>query len=302
MRTTGKRRAKSIGKSTIYGVLVTILLGASGLAVPCSAQQDTVQITPGSPAEKALNAMKRGQSLLEHGQPAQALQAFEEATRATPNDPTPSFWIGLAKDQLGNLQGALDAYALSIKKSASIGMDSAQLRTNLGNTLLKLNYLNEAVFDFKRAIEIDSKTVPAHMGLGRALLLRGDNAGAFEEFKRCKVLGSTDPALALFTAVALKEMGNKEDALSQLNIYLGDGNASNDPQLAALARKLFQELNPKQSEEPPPENRRSNDSDNKNAEQQGAQPVEKTTASEGETGSSSDSEDDTAASAQKPNP
>lgn len=290
------------GKRTTFGALLSMALNVTIFVTAAPAQDDTVRITPGSPAEKSLNLMKRGQSLLESGQASQALPCFEEATRTTPNDPTPSFWVGLAKDQLGNLQGALDAYASSIKKSAAIGMDSAQLRTNLGNTLLKLNYLNEAIFDFRRAIEIDGKTVSAHMGLGRALLLKGDSGGAFEEFKRCKVLGSTDPSLPLFTAAALKEMGNKEDALSQLNIYLADGNTTNDPQLVLLARKLSQELNPKQPEEPPAETRNDKDSESKAAHRENASPPQETALPDVETGSPTESKEDKTSSDSKQNP
>jgi len=69
-------------------------------------------------------------------------------------DPTPQFLLGLIYDQKGNPQAALNNYTQSVKKATSLGMDSSQLRINLANTLVKLNYLKEAEFELQTRYEI----------------------------------------------------------------------------------------------------------------------------------------------------
>lgn len=155
-------------------------------------------------------------------------------------DPTPQFLLGLIYDQKGNSQAALTNYTLSVKKATALGMDSSQLRINLGNTLVKLNYMKEAEFDYRRAIEIDDNNDVAHLNLGRLLLFKGDSAGAFKELQRAHELMTTDPNLPLYEALALKGMGNAEESRLQLQEFLERAKGINsDPRVINMAEKLL---------------------------------------------------------------
>ncbi len=192
------------------------------------------------PYIKGKNLIRQATQLISAGQLDAAVGLLQKSMDYRRVDPTPQFLLGLIYDQTGNTQAALSNYTLSVKKATALGMDSSQLRINLGNTLVKLNYLKEAEFDYRRAIEIDDKNDVAHLNLGRLLLFKGDNAGAFQELKRAHELMATDPNLPLYEALALKGMGNAEESRLQLQEFLERAKGINsDPRVINMAEKLL---------------------------------------------------------------
>jgi len=174
------------------------------------------------------------------GQLDSAIGLLQKSLEYRKVDPTPQFLLGLIYDQKGNSQAALSNYTLSVKKATSLGMDSSQLRINLANTLVKLNFLKEAEFDYKRAIEIDDKNEVAHLNYGRLLLFKGDSAGAFRELQRAHELMATDPNLPLYEALALRGLGNIEESRLQLQVFLDRAKGINcDPRVINMAEKLL---------------------------------------------------------------
>lgn len=218
------------------------------------AQQPAVspQPVPLSPTAKAASIagniegkalLQQAIDLVKNGQLDQAIPLFQRASTLRYVDPTAHFFLGLVYDQKGMPQLALENYSLSLKRANALGLDSAQLRINLGNTLCKLNFLKEAEFDYKRAIEIDDKNDVAHINFGRVLLFKGDNQGAFREFSRASELMATDLNLPLYQALALKGMGNRDECKNQLQIFLErSAGTRSDPRVINMAQNLLTEL------------------------------------------------------------
>lgn len=187
--------------------------------------------------------IRQATQLISSGQLDPAIPLLQKSMDYRRVDPTPQFLLGLIYDQKGSLQAALSNYTLSVKKATALGMDSSQLRINLGNTLLKLNYLKEAEFDYKRAIEIDDKNEIAHLNYGRLLLFKADYAGSFKELQRAHELMATDPNLPLYEAIALKGMGNVDGSRQQLQVFLDRAKGINcDPRVINMAEKLLASL------------------------------------------------------------
>lgn len=184
--------------------------------------------------------IRQATQLISSGQLDPAIALLQKSMEFRRVDPTPQFLLGLIYDQKGSLQAALSNYTMSVKKATALGMDSSQLRINLGNTLFKLNYLKEAEFDYKRAIEIDDKNEIAHLNYGRLLLFKADYAGAFKELQRAHELMVTDPNLPLYEALALKGLGNVEGSRQQLEVFLDRAKGINsDPKVINMAEKLL---------------------------------------------------------------
>lgn len=187
--------------------------------------------------------IKQATDMISGGQLDAAIALLQKSMEYRKVDPTPQFLLGLIYDQKGNIQAALTNYTQSVQKATSLGMDSSQLRINLANTLVKLNYLKEAEFDYKRAIEIDDKNEVAHLNYGRLLLFKGDSGGAFRELQRAHELMSTDPNLPLYEALALKGLGNLEESRFKLQIFLERAKGVNcDPRVINMAQKLLADL------------------------------------------------------------
>lgn len=184
--------------------------------------------------------IKQATDLISSGQLEPAVDLLQKSMEYRKIDPTPQFLLGLINDQKGNPQLALTNYTASVKKATSLGMDSAQLRINLANTLVKLNYWKEAEFDYKRAIDIDDKNEIAHLNYGRLLLFKGDYAGAFRQLQRAHELMATDPNLPLYEALALRGMGNIEESRLQLQVFLDRAKGINsDPRVINMAENLL---------------------------------------------------------------
>ena len=61
--------------------------------------------------------------------------------------------------------------------------DRAEVRTNLGDGLLKLGLYDAALAEFDEALRIDGDLAPAHYDRGAALLASGRSAEAAESFR-----------------------------------------------------------------------------------------------------------------------
>ncbi len=164
-------------------------------------------------------SLARGRALMRQGQPGEAVQMFRHYSRLRPNDFYGHFWLGLALDESGQPSPAIWAYSKSLDLAMRDGMDSAELRVNIGNTLMKLGRLDDAIFNYRRAIEIDSKVSRAHYDLARALLQKGDPQAAFESLNRCTELGLNDPTIFFYQGQALESLGKFADARGRLDLF-----------------------------------------------------------------------------------
>lgn len=170
--------------------------------------------------------------------PKFALSAFKEARVIKPTDPEIHFWIGLALDDLNEPKRAFKSYVTSLNKASKRGWDSAELRMNLGNTLTKLGYMKDAIFDYKRAIEINPTSAIPHLYLGRAYLIKEDYNLALDEFRRCEDLGLHNNYIPFFKSLSLLGLKKTEGAQNELNPLLTSYAKTKNPKLYKLAQAL----------------------------------------------------------------
>jgi tetratricopeptide (TPR) repeat protein len=149
-----------------------------------------------------------------------ALQTFRAAQRIQPIDSRPYFWIGYCLEQTGDFSGAVKAYADCLDSAKMHGMDSAELRIDLGNTLCKLNYYKEAIFDYKRALVIDPSLTIAHICLLRAYVDTKDWQACNREFDYCASHSISVPEIAYLRALALSGQGARAEALTQIQTFI----------------------------------------------------------------------------------
>ena len=89
-------------------------------------------------------------------------------------------------------------------------------RNNLGCILAAQNKLNDAIEQFKAAIELNPKNAPAHCNLARACSIQGNFADAEQEFQTALKLKSNDADIQQSYASALAQQGKLEDAIQHL--------------------------------------------------------------------------------------
>jgi len=193
--------------------------------------------------QQALGWLEEGRRLLTQRNYAQAQAQFTRYVQVYPNDPRGYFWLGMALDEAGDADAALQQYSRALDAAKELSMDASELRSNLGNTLLKLHYIKEATYDFKRALEIDPTQMQAHVGLAQAYLSLNQYQDALAELQVCSDHRFFDPSLPFLKARALLGLGRTGEAREQLQLYEhGVAGATGD--LVDSARLLLQQLPP----------------------------------------------------------
>jgi tetratricopeptide (TPR) repeat protein len=193
---------------------------------------ETSQPASSEPESSPGGLLTKARQLITAGRSSAAVPLLRQYTQVRGNDPDGHFWLGMALDQSGAPDQAIWAYSKSLDLTNREGMDSPELRINIGNTLMKLKRPVDAIYNYKRAIEIDSKMPLAHYNLGRALLSNGAPSEALNELNRSFELGLNNLLLPYYKALAFTALGKKEDAQSQLKLFLNT--APDTPNLAAV--------------------------------------------------------------------
>lgn len=185
-----------------------------------------------------------GRHFIANGNAVQAIAPLTKAIETKPNSAAVYFWRAVAYDEMGEPKKAMHDYSKSLNICKSQGMDSAQLRINLGNSLVKLNYLKEAIYDYQRAIEIEPDNGVAHMHLARALLYKGDYENAISHLRKCEEFGFNPNMLPYLKALALSGLGQVEDAKRELGQCLTEDSKTRAPLLYKQANQLYKSLSP----------------------------------------------------------
>ena len=158
----------------------------------------------------------------------EAAKWLERVFAAPAFDLEARFLLGLSRYEIGDFDGARRAF----EQLAGI-RDFPEVRNNLGAVLLRLDQAG-AVELFRRALEADPKDPDYHFNLGYALWKRGEFDAAAERFRSVLDREQEDPDAILLLGRCLKRAGPRPgdargEGLERLKENLGD----QDPVAAA---------------------------------------------------------------------
>lgn len=193
-------------------VILSCLLGGFR-SIPVWAQ-------PKDAFTSAPTLLQQGRQLLDLRQYEQALRYFSRYSEIRGEEPEGYFWQGIALDEMGRYEEAANAYEQAIHKALERGMDSAEIRVDLANVLLKAHRLDEAIAQYKKAIDIDGRLVLAHLNLARAYIERGDWQLALDNLDRSSELGFRGAHLPYYRAKALSGLGRKGESARQVEVLM----------------------------------------------------------------------------------
>ncbi len=108
-----------------------------------------------------------------------------------------------------------DEAVVEYKKAIDLDPKFAPAHDNLGNALKARNHLDEAIAEYKKAIDLDPKLAPAHTDLGTALQAKNQLDEAIVEYKKAIDL---DPKLAM----PHNNLGNALRAKNRLEEAIGE--------------------------------------------------------------------------------
>ncbi len=178
-----------------------------------------------------------GRQELSKGDPTNAIHLLQTFCENYPYNSDGHFWLAIALKQNNNLQGAQDEYARSLLTAKNDGLDSAELRNNLGNLLIQVGYVNEAEYDFRRAIEIDPALAQSHINLGRLLLIQKHCSEALKELSDETLAEKPTAQICLLRGIAYMGMSKKVDAQAWLAKCIELSASSSDACTAKCAKQ-----------------------------------------------------------------
>ena len=177
-----------------------------------------------------------GQELIRMERPAEAVRILQKAVDASPDYAPAHFNLGVAFNQEGQKEPALDEFAAAIK----LRPDYFEAHAAMGLTLLETGRPIGAVEHLREAVRLRPNLVGARNNLGHALMQTGSTAEAIKEYEEALRLEPNHAATYNSLAVALQQEGRLDEAIRKyeeaLRLQPGDAAVHSNLALALDAK------------------------------------------------------------------
>jgi tetratricopeptide (TPR) repeat protein len=157
-----------------------------------------------------------GFTMAQLGKSEEALADYHKALDLDPDCASAHFNLAVAFVQAGEFGEAESHY-----RKAVAGRPTAETYNGLGYVLARQGRADEAVGEFRKAIEVDPKFTPAYNNLAGALVKQGKLEEAASAYRR-SLAEKPSPAVSNALAAVLREIGEPDAGADQL----GKANAS----------------------------------------------------------------------------
>jgi tetratricopeptide (TPR) repeat protein len=137
-----------------------------------------------------------------------ALEAFEEALRHRPDDPSLIAARADAMRELGFVRGALRLY----ERALEIDPDNAHAHANLGPLLTGVGRSDDALEHCKRAVELDPDSATPYLNLGRCLVDLDELEEAMDAYADAYDRDPSNAVLCCGIAQVWQEVGDLQQA------------------------------------------------------------------------------------------
>ncbi len=156
--------------------------------------------------------------LLDAGRGAEARARLTPLIEARPAQPDAHALMGLALEQLGDLEGG----AAELRQAISLNPRQPQYRLQLGHLLLAKDP-KDAEDAFRSAAELAPRALEPLQGLARAQKAQGRQAEAVATHRRIAAAAPANTAVRHNLAAALNDAGESEDAEATARTVLSSG-------------------------------------------------------------------------------
>ncbi len=191
----------------------------------------------------------------DQGQFARAQRAFEAALRLNPSYTDAALNLAIIYNDLGRYREAKEVYAsaLSRQRASPHRLDPyvqgkiANMYADIGNVFSSSGMLEEAIVEYRRALELGPTFVDIRLKLADALRDLGDHAGALAEFEAILKDSPNYLPARVHYGITLYSAGRRTDAVTVWEDVLGrsPGNKS-----AEMYLNLVRDMGPAPKEAP----------------------------------------------------
>jgi Flp pilus assembly protein TadD len=143
------------------------------------------------------------------GRPDEAQAAYRKALELDPSCASAHFNLAVAFVQAGNFAAAESHYRAALQ-----GRPTAETHNGLGYVLGQQGHTDEALAEFRKAIDVDARYTPAYNNLAEALARQGKFAEAEQYYERSLAL---KPSPAVYNALGVVQgrLGKTDQAAEQ---------------------------------------------------------------------------------------
>ena len=167
-----------------------------------------------------------------------ALEAYQKALALDPKRGEISYLIGVVRYEMKDVAGAIEFLRKALAQPAYLSPQDAHLY--LGGILLDQAKVDDALTEFRKALDVEPEFGQAHNALGWALLLKQRPEEAIEALSKAVRFTPTLVAAHRNLGVAYLQVGKKEDARASFGKVVELAPA--DSPMAAEARKVLADL------------------------------------------------------------
>lgn len=197
---------KRPGNAAAHNNYGNILVQAGQPAEAIEQYDDAVRIDPHY-TDAYFNA---GNALMKLKRIPEAIAHYEEALRLVPNDAAVLNELGVALALTGRRDEAVERYEEALRIQPAF----AKAHRNLGRLLATTDHLPEAISHLEQAMKIDPSVPEVHSELGMALAMSERAAEAIAHFEESLRLNPNQPQVELDLAIALENSGRRADAVA----------------------------------------------------------------------------------------
>ncbi len=141
-----------------------------------------------------------------------AEQLLQQTMELKPGDPSNVLLmsnLGIVRQQMGNLQGAIDA----LSAANSLAPASVTVLTNRARLYVAMGEKDKAVKDYERVMQLDSTLIEPYFYRGMIAFSRGDIVQCDSDFARLKHMAPDDDYTLIAQATVCTATGRNADAV-----------------------------------------------------------------------------------------
>lgn len=153
-----------------------------------------------------------GFALAKAGEPAEAIDQFNQSIRINPGYVIAHFGLGTALQQNHQLPEAIDQFNLALK----LGPDYAYARNNLGLALMQAGQTDEAIEQYRLALKLDPGYVESFYNLGNALSQANRLSEAIKQYQSALAIDPNYTAARINLGNLLARQGHLDEAVQQM--------------------------------------------------------------------------------------
>jgi tetratricopeptide (TPR) repeat protein len=158
----------------------------------------------------------------DQGQFARAQRAFEAALRLNPSYTDAALNLAVIYNDMGKYREAKEVYAAALgrQRSSPNRMDPfvkgkiANMYADIGNVFASSGMLNEAVIEYRRALELGPTFVDIRMKLADVMRDLGDHDGCLKQFDEILTINPNYLPGRVHYGIALYSAGRRGDAIA----------------------------------------------------------------------------------------